>query len=99
MTSASRGRTVPRRRGIQHFQDDLLARNTHAKLTDEQLLAAMREEFPDATGQIFTGHLGIRLARLRDMRRLFNRGQHDNQRIDPPPGGLKRWDANGNEIP
>ena len=90
---------MPRRRGIQHFQDDLLARNTHAKLTDEQLLAAMRDEFPDAMGQIFTGHLGIRLTRLRDMRRLFNLGQHDNQRIDPPPGGVKRWDVNGNEIP
>ena len=59
----------------------------------------MRDEFPDATGQIFTGHLGIRLKLLRDMRCLFNRGKHDNQRIDPPPGGVKRWDANGNEIP
>ena len=90
---------MPRERIIQDYQDELLARNNQAKLTDEQLLEDMRAKFPAATGKIFTSDdLQERLSILRGMRRLFNRGKHDNQRIAPPPGGVKQWDANGKVI-
>ena len=84
--------------GIQDFQDELLAKNNDAKLTDEQLLQAMRDEFPTAKGQIFTADLQTRLKRLDEMRRLFNRRTHDNQAIVPPRGGVNRWDKYGHVI-
>ena len=42
---------MPRERIIQDYQDELLARNNQAKLTDEQLLEDMRAKFPAATAR------------------------------------------------
>ena len=78
--------------GIQDFQDELLFKNNEAKLTDAQLLQAMRDEFPSAKGKIFTADKATRLKLLTGMRRLFNRRVHDNQDIAPPKGGV--WVAN-----
>ena len=77
--------------GIQDFQDELLFKNNEAKLTDAQLLQAMRDEFPSAKGKIFTADKATRLKLLTGMRRLFNRRVHDNQDIAPLKGGVKRW--------
>ena len=77
--------------GIQDYQDWLLSKNNEAKLTDEQLLQAMRDEFPSAKGKIFTADKATRLKLLAGMRRLFNRRAHDNQDIAPPKGGVKQW--------
>ena len=85
-------------RPIMDYQDWLLAYNNQAKLTDRQLLEDMKARFPHAKGQIFTADLPTRLKRLRAMRRLFNRGKHGDQAIEPPTGGVKQWDANGQAI-
>jgi hypothetical protein len=71
--SINRGRTTGMR--VMQFQDQLLADNMKAKLTDAQLLEAMRKEFPNAKGKIFTADQETRLGIMRVVRRLFNEGR------------------------
>lgn len=69
-------------RGLKHgmrvmeFQDWQLAQNAERKLTDDELLAEMRAEFPNCTGKIFTADLATRRAILRGVRALYNAGTH-----------------------
>lgn len=91
----NRGATTGMR--VMQFQDQLLSSNYKAKLTDEQLLEAMKKEFPNAKGKIFTADLPTRLAILRSVRRLFNAGHHGKQGTVPPQP-LPAFDAKGNPI-
>jgi hypothetical protein len=94
--SINRGRTTGMR--VMQFQDQLLADNMKAKLTDAQLLEAMRKEFPNAKGKIFTADQETRLGIMRVVRRLFNEGRHGSQTIQAPKGGVPQFDAKGEVV-
>lgn len=83
---------------VMKYQDFILSRNNTAKLTDEQLLEAMKKEFPNSKGKIFTGDLPTRLSILGAVRRLFNENRHGSQTIAPPDGGVKVFGANGETL-
>jgi hypothetical protein len=63
-------------RRVQDFQDWQLSVNHERKLTDLQILAEMKAEFPEATGAIFVAGIETRLSILRTVRRLYNAGRH-----------------------
>lgn len=94
--SINRGRTTGMR--VMQFQDQLLADNMKAKLTDAQLLEAMRAEFPNAKGKIFTADQETRLGIMRVVRRLFNEGRHGSQTIQAPKGGVPQFGAKGEVV-
>lgn len=89
----NRGKTTGMR--VMAYQDKLLADNVKAKLTDMELLKALRAEFPNAKGKIFTGSDEERLSILRSVRALFNRGKHGDQQVAAPKGGVPEFDAKG----
>lgn len=61
---------------VQDFQNWLLAKNHRWRLTDGQLLAVMRAEFPHATGKVFTGDVSEGLKIVRGIRARYNRDGH-----------------------
>jgi hypothetical protein len=71
---------------VQDFQNWLLFENYKRKLTDAQLLAIMRAEFPHASGTVFTGTLNQGLAIVRGIRAHFNRDGHNG--ASPADKGL-----------
>lgn len=71
---------------VKDFQNWLLERNVEWKLTDLQLLALMRLEFPEATGQIFTADLVTALRILSGVRAHYNRDGHGG--LSPQSRGL-----------
>jgi hypothetical protein len=64
---------------VQDFQNWLLVENYKLKLSDAQLLAIMRAEFPEATGAVFTGSLDVGLDIVSGIRRHFNRDGHNGK--------------------
>lgn len=72
--SKNRGRTtgLP----IMQYQDQTMANQAKAMLTDEELGANWAEEFPEARCQ-FAERMDI----VRTVRRLFNEKRHGNQQI------------------
>ncbi len=62
---------------VQAFQNWLLDNNPKWHLTDAQLLAVMRVEFPQADGQIFVGNLDTGLSIVEGIRAHYNRDGHD----------------------
>jgi len=61
---------------VQAFQNWLLIENYRRQLSDMQLLAIMRAEFPLAEGAVFTGTLEVGLSIVAGIRAHFNRDGH-----------------------
>ena len=61
---------------VQAFQSWLYDRNTTWQLTDAQLLAVIRVEFPLANAQLFTGDVDTGLRHIGSMRSDYNRDGH-----------------------
>jgi hypothetical protein len=95
--SIHRGRTTGM--PVMKFQDNQLAQQPTRKLTDQQLLDEMKAEFPNSKGAIFMGEPKTRLAIMKLVRRLFNESRHGHQTIQPPAGGVSRYDEKGNIVP
>lgn len=83
---------------VMKFQDQQLAAQPKTKLSDEALLEAMKKEFPQSRGLIFTGTMEQRLTIMRAVRHLFNEKRHGHQTIMPPDGGVKRYNDKGEVI-
>lgn len=64
---------------VQEFQNWLLDENVNWKLTDAQLLAVMRLEFPQARGQVFTADVDAGLRLLAGIRAHYNRDGHNGK--------------------
>jgi hypothetical protein len=62
--------------GVQDFQNWQLDSNVQWKLTDGQLLAFMRVEFPLAEGKVFSGSLDDGLKIVAGIRSHYNRDGH-----------------------
>ena len=62
---------------VQAFQNWLLDENPKWQLTDAQLLAIMRVEFPLATGQVHIGDVGSGLEQVAGIRAHYNRDGHN----------------------
>jgi hypothetical protein len=62
---------------VQEFQNWLLDENPKYQLTDAQLLAVMRVEFPLASGLVFTGDVDTGLQHLAGIRAHYNRDGHN----------------------
>lgn len=73
---------------VREFQNQLMARNFKAKLTDEQLAKAMREEFPAA--------IPYTVEHVRGIRSAWNKGKHGN---DAPERQLPEFDDDGKALP
>lgn len=74
--------------GVAAFQNQLMERNFKAKLTDPQLAAAMRREFPEAIDYNEDHVVGIRSS--------WNKGNHEN---DKPARPLPQFDDTGKAMP
>lgn len=61
---------------VQAFQNWLLDENYRLKLTDAQLLAVLRLEFPLASSQLFTGNVHEGLSIVSGIRAHYNRDGH-----------------------
>ena len=55
----------------------LLDENPKWQLTDAQVLAVMRVEFPTATGRVHTGDVDAGLKQVADIRADYNRDGHN----------------------
>jgi hypothetical protein len=64
-------------RRVQQFQNWQLDENPRLRLTDAQLLAVMRVEFPQAVGKVFTGDLATGLKIVAGIRADYNRTGHN----------------------
>ena len=73
---------------VQQFQNWLLDENPNWQLTDAQLLAVMRVEFPLAIGQVHVGDVDTGLKQIVGIRASYNRDGHSspssNSRGLPP---------------
>ncbi|TXH19726.1 MAG: hypothetical protein E6R03_00155 [Hyphomicrobiaceae bacterium] len=76
--------------GIAAFQDQLMAKNFKAKLTDEELAAAMRAEFPEAVPYTTAHVAGIRS--------MWNNGKRTSQHGVKPDVALTGFNAEGQPI-
>ena len=61
---------------VQAFQNWLLIENYKRRLSDAQMLAVMRAEFPHADGAVFTGSFDVGLNIVAGIRAHFNRDGH-----------------------
>jgi len=75
---------------VSEFQDKLMSANFKAKLTDEQLAQAMRDEFPMAVAYTVDHVAGIRSA--------WNKGKRPSQNNVVPARTLTAYDAEGNTL-
>jgi hypothetical protein len=78
---------------VQDFQNWLLFENYKRRLSDAQLLAIMRAEFPQASGTVFTGNLSQGLTVVRAIRAHFNRDGHNG--ASPADKGLPPSESYG----
>jgi hypothetical protein len=62
---------------VQQFQNWLYDVNPQHRLTDAQLLAVLRVEFPLASAELFTGDVGTGLRHISSMRDDYNRDGHN----------------------
>jgi hypothetical protein len=62
---------------VQQFQNWLYDVNPEHQLTDAQLLAVLRVEFPLAGADVFTGDIDTGLRHIRSMRADYNRDGHN----------------------
>ena len=62
---------------VQQLQNWLLDENPKWQLTDAQLLAVMRVEFPTATGLVHTGDVDTGLKQVAGIRANYNRDRHN----------------------
>jgi hypothetical protein len=62
---------------VQAFQNWLYDVNPQHQLTDAQLLAVLRVEFPLALAELFTGDVGTGRRHIQSMRRDYNRDGHN----------------------
>jgi hypothetical protein len=67
---------------VMQFQNWMLDENPRWRLTDAQLLAVMRVEFPLATGLVHTGDAETGLSQMAGIRAHYNRDGHGG----PSPG-------------
>jgi hypothetical protein len=74
---------------VTKFQNDTIARNAKAKLTDAQLAALWKKEFPNAKADYTE-------STVRGVRGLFNKGKHGN---DAPAKPVPEFDAAGQALP
>lgn len=75
---------------IAAYQDMLMAKNFKAKLTDEQLAAAMREEFPNA--------IAYTVEHVRGIRSQWNNGARASQDGVAPEKVLPEFDDEGKPV-
>lgn len=78
---------------VMQYQDNTIQVNNKKKLTDEQLLADWRAEFPNTKGAWATDDkAGMAVVAI--VRRLFNEGRHGTQKVfsDTP---ILRYGADG----
>lgn len=74
-------------RGVTEFQNWLYDENATWRLTDLQLLAVMRTEFPLNQGELFVGDVRAGLRHIGSIRADYNRGGHG--RPAPEARGLQ----------
>lgn len=75
---------------VQAFQDKLMKDNFKAKLTDSELAAAMRKEFPNA--------VAFEEKHVAGIRSQFNHGRRASQEGAKPAKPLPKYDEDGNEV-
>lgn len=75
---------------VAEYQNKLMSANFKAKLTDEQLAQAMRDEFPMAVAYTVDHVAGIRSA--------WNKGKRPGQEGVVPAKLLPAYDAEGNAL-
>lgn len=81
---------------VMDYQDQTMLHQNKKKLTDEQILADWRAEFPNTNGKwVRDDATGMFVVRV--VRRFFNERRHGNQKVfsDTP---VLRYDANGKAI-
>lgn len=87
-TKVSRNVGVSSGLRIWEYQNQTLAAQPKNKLTDEELAANWREEFPKA--------MAFDAKMVRTVRSLYNRGKHKN---DAPAQPIYEYDENKNKLP
>lgn len=70
---------------VMQYQDHTLSIQPKRKLSDEDLAADWRTEFPNAKGR-FDATI------VAGVRRLFNAGKHGSQQVQPPANGVSRYE-------
>lgn len=65
------------RKAVQQFQNWQLDENPKLRLSDAQILAVMRVEFPLNEGQVFTGTISDGLKIVAGIRAHYNRDGHN----------------------
>jgi hypothetical protein len=75
--------------GVTKFQNQTLANNLKNKLSDAELAASWREEFPNAKASYDE-------STVKGVRGLFNKGKHGN---DVPARPIPEFDENGQALP
>lgn len=80
--------------GVTKFQNQTLEQNKKKRLTDSQLAALWRKEFPNARAE-YTEET------VNGVRNLFNLGKHGNNDGEPLPEHLKipQYDESGQPLP
>lgn len=70
--------------GVMEFQDHTFEINDRSdrRLTDEQLLAEWKRQFPGQSAEVFVGDLQTGLRHIRSIRLLYNRGKQGHGRRD-----------------
>ncbi len=74
-------------RAVMDFQNWLYEENVKWRLTDLQLLAVMRTEFPWNSGQVFTADIATGLGHIASIRADYNRTGHGGE--TPEARGLR----------
>lgn len=75
--------------GVTKFQNLTLEQNMKKRLTDDQLAALWKKEFPNATADYDA-------STVKGVRGLYNRGKHGN---DAPRTPVPEFDASGEALP
>jgi len=81
---------------VMDYQDQTMLHQSKKKLTDEQIVADWRAEFPNTNGK-WVRDDGNAMFVVRVVRKFFNLRQHGNQKVfvDTP---VLRYDVNGKTI-
>lgn len=82
--------------GVSAFQNKTLEENRKKKLTDVQLAALWRKEFPKSKA-VLAGRIDESL--VRGVRGLFNRGKHSNNDGEPLDNPVPEYDEAGDALP
>lgn len=81
---------------IMEFQNRTLRDNAEWKLSDEQLAALWRHEFPHADGKVFSPAPGVGASIVRGVRALYNKGRHAQESV--PDVVSVAYDSAGNRV-